>query len=103
MPMSATTLPTYDAFEASARANGFDEVLQRQWQPGQVLDTHTHPFAVQALMVQGELWLTCGGTTRHLQTGDRFELAHGVPHAERYGAEGCTFWAARKNPPVSAA
>jgi len=33
--------------------------------------------------------------TQHLRAGDRFELDHGVPHAERYGDEGATYWVAR--------
>ena len=67
---------------------GFDEVLSREWKPGTVLDTHTHPFSVEALVVQGEMWLTCGDETRHLRPGDTFALGFEVPHAERYGAEG---------------
>ena len=39
-----------------ARApEGFDEVLERKWQPSLVLDTHTHPFAVKALVVEGDV------------------------------------------------
>lgn len=77
------TLPTFAEFQVQALAEGFDEVLQRTWAPDAVLDTHSHPFAVKALMTEGDLWLSCQGTTRHLQTGDRFELAHDEPHAER--------------------
>ncbi len=91
---------TYAEFEAQARAQGFDEVLERVWSPGHVVDIHTHPFDVSALMVQGELWLTCGDDTRHLVAGDRFELAMDLPHAERYGPHGATFWAARKHASV---
>jgi hypothetical protein len=91
-------LPSFAEFEAQARAEGFDEVLQRRWAPNLVLDTHGHPFAVKALMAQGELWLTCQGQTRHLRAGDRFELAHEEPHAERYGPEGAEYWVARRNP-----
>ena len=87
-------------FKASARAQGFDEVLERVWGPDQVVETHTHPFAVQALVVQGEMWLGCGGRTRHLRPGDRFELARDEPHAERYGPQGATYWAARRNTPA---
>ena len=90
--------PTYAVFEAWARAQGFDEVLERSWPPGQIVGTHAHPFEVSALMVQGELWLSCGGDTRHLKAGDRFELAMDMPHEERYGPEGATFWMARKYP-----
>ena len=91
---------TYDEFESASRAEGFDEVLVREWQPGQVLEEHRHPFAVKALVTRGEVWLTEGEHTRHLRAGDRFELAREVPHAERYGAEGATFWVARRNAAV---
>lgn len=85
-------------FERTARAEGFDAVLERRWEPGTVLDTHTHPFAVKALVVQGELWLTCEGeAARHLRAGDAFTLARDVPHAERYGDEGATYWVARRH------
>jgi quercetin dioxygenase-like cupin family protein len=94
-PMMTTT--TFEQFSAQKRAQGFDEVLERVWQPGTTLDTHTHPFAVSALVVSGEMWLRCGEETRHLQTGDTFELAKEVPHAERYGPAGAVFWAARRH------
>lgn len=94
-------LPTFAEFEAAERAAGADAVLERQWAPLTVLDTHTHPFAASALVVQGELWLAVdeGGQTgveRHLRPGDRFAVAREVPHRERYGAEGATYWVARK-------
>ena len=88
-------IPTLEAFTAEQRALGCDEVLERKWNPGQVVETHTHPFAARALVVQGEMWLTIGDQTRHLRPGDWFELADGEPHAERYGAEGATYWVAR--------
>jgi mannose-6-phosphate isomerase-like protein (cupin superfamily) len=90
----------YEDFHAAMRAQGFDEVLIRDWAPGTDLPEHTHPFAVKALVVRGELWLTCGRHTRHLRPGDTFELEREVPHAERYGAEGAVFWAARRNAPA---
>lgn len=83
-------------FEAQALSQGFDAVLERRWEPGTVVADHTHPFAVKARMVQGELWLSLDGQTRHLRPGDWFELARDVPHAERYGPEGATYWVARR-------
>ena len=91
------TSMTFSEFDTDARAQGFDEVLERQWAPLATLDVHTHPFAVRALVVRGEMWLTVGTETRHLRAGDRFELARGAAHAERYGSEGATFWAARRH------
>ena len=88
---------TFDEFSAAQRAKGFDEIVERKWAPKVVLDSHTHPFAVEALVVQGEMWLTVRDDVRHLTPGDRFELDREVPHAERYGPEGATYWAARRN------
>ena len=89
--------PTLPEFEAAARQEGYDEVAERSWPANAVVETHQHPFAVTAIVVAGEMWLTEGGTTRHLRAGDRFGLARAAPHAERYGAEGATYWAARQH------
>ena len=87
---------SFETFAAEQRAAGFEDVLERRWEPNKVLEAHAHPFSVQALVVQGEMWLTVGERTRHLRAGDRFELDHGVPHAERYGAEGTVLWVGRR-------
>ena len=83
-------------FTAHALAKGFGEVLERKWAALTVLETHTHPFAVKALVVQGEMWLSVGQETQHLLAGDEFALERDVPHAERYGPEGATYWVARR-------
>jgi hypothetical protein len=75
-----TPPPDLDTFRRDALARGFDEVLERQWPPGEVLPTHTHPFAVEAWVVAGQ----------------RFTLAAGVSHDERYGPQGATDWVARR-------
>jgi mannose-6-phosphate isomerase-like protein (cupin superfamily) len=90
-------LPTFQQYQSEWLGKGFDEVLERVWAPHTVLDTHTHPFGAQALVTQGEMWLTCGAETRHLRPGDTFALDAEVPHAERYGNEGATYWVARRN------
>jgi quercetin dioxygenase-like cupin family protein len=59
--------------------------------------THTHSFDANALVTQGEMWLTCDGLTRHLKPGDRFMLAREQPHDERYGADSAVFWVMRRN------
>lgn len=89
---------TFATFEAAARAEGFDEVLERRWDGGVVVPTHTHPFAVKARVVRGEMWLTVGDVVRQLGPGDTFALECGEPHGERYGADGATYWVARRNP-----
>lgn len=90
-------LPTFDEFKQAALAEGFDEMLEREWAPGLHVDRHSHPFGVKALVVRGGLVLTVGEVATHLQAGDPFALERDTLHAEQYGADGATFWVARKN------
>ena len=87
---------SFSEFEAGAKAQGFDEVLERRWAPGQVVATHSHPFDANALVVEGEMWLQVGDQTQHIAAGGTFELARGTPHSERYGSEGTVYWVARR-------
>lgn len=87
----------FEAFKKQSLAAGFDEVLERHWDANVLLDTHTHPFDVQAVVTQGDMWLTHDGQTQHLKTGSTFALARDVPHAEKYGEQGATYWVARRN------
>lgn len=88
---------TFESFKHDAQAQGFDEVVERSWPPSTVLVTHTHPFAVKAVVIQGEMWLTVGDDVRHLRPGDTFAIDREVPHAERYGEQGATYWVARRH------
>ncbi len=91
-------LPTLDEFRSTMLARGYDEVLERHWDPGVVVDRHSHPFEANALVIRGEMWLAIdGGPDRHLARGDRFNVERGVPHTERYGSDGASFWVARRN------
>jgi len=94
------TLPSLDQFRADMLAAGYDEVLERPWAPGTVVDTHAHPFEANAIVVLGEMWLGMNGETlRHMRPGDCFHLQADVPHTERYGPQGATYWVARRNRP----
>ena len=88
---------SFESFRASSLKAGADEVIERRWAPGQIADTHTHPFDADALVTEGEMWLTFGGQTRHLLAGDTFHVPNGTPHSERYGPQGATYWVARRN------
>ena len=88
----------FDTFRAEALAAGYDAALERRWAPGTVVETHTHEFDADAVVTQGEMWLTCAGATRHLRPGDTFSLANGTPHAEAYGPQGATYWVAPCGP-----
>ena len=94
--MPAPTI-TFEKFRDDMLAAGYEEVLKRQWEPLTLVPTHSHPFEANALVVQGEMWLTeQGGTVRRLEAGDRFQLGANVSHEERYGPQGATYWVARR-------
>jgi quercetin dioxygenase-like cupin family protein len=90
-------MKTFEEFTAVSVEEGFDEMLVREWQPNLVIDTHTHPFDVSALVVRGEFVLTVGEKVITLKAGDPFRLARDIPHTEQYGPEGATVWVARAN------
>lgn len=92
------TLPSFEQFSAKMLGSGYHEVLVREWEPHHCTPEHDHPFDTDALVVRGEFWLTSGGSTRHIRAGERFQLGRSIAHAERYGPQGATFWAARRNP-----
>lgn len=87
----------FTTWRDAALAEGFDEVLVREWPSGTILDEHAHPFALKARVANGEMWLTVSGKTRRLVRGDTFTLAANVPHTEHYGEGGASYWVARRN------
>jgi quercetin dioxygenase-like cupin family protein len=91
------TDPTFESFRQRKLAEGFDEVLIRVWDPGFENEPHAHPFDTDAVVAEGDYWLTMNGQVTHLKMGDVFKVARGVVHSEKYGAQGAVFWAARKN------
>ena len=58
---------TFRAFELEALERGFDEVLERKWEPRAIQGAHIHPFAVEALVALGEMWLTVNDVVRQLR------------------------------------
>ncbi len=97
LPPCAFNSSSFAAFQTDALAAGYHEALERVWPADTVLDTHSHAFDAEAVVTQGEMWLTCGDQTQYLTPGDTFKLAHDVPHSERYGPQGATYWVARRN------
>lgn len=88
---------SFEAFKSKALDAGFEEVLVREWAPHTIVQEHAHPFDADALVTQGEMWLTSAEGSRHLLPGGRFRLAAGTPHSERYGPDGATYWVARRS------
>lgn len=84
------------SFRARLAQDGFDEVLVREWAPGQVVDEHDHPFDARLLVLRGGFTLTRPEGAEWLGPGHGCELARGIRHAEHYGPEGCSVLVGRR-------
>ena len=90
-------MDTFEQFKLAKTAEGFDEVLAREWEANHETPVHEHPFEAFGYIVKGEFWLTMDGKTKHLQQGDTFKVARHMPHQEKYGPHGTSLWIARMN------
>jgi quercetin dioxygenase-like cupin family protein len=90
-------METFEQFKSAAMAEGFDEVLTREWEANHETPVHEHPFEAFGYIIKGDFWLTMDSKTRHLQQGDTFRVARHMPHQEKYGSQGTTLWIARMN------
>jgi quercetin dioxygenase-like cupin family protein len=84
-------------FESKLRSDGFDEVLNRELTAGESNTEHAHPFEVRALVLAGEIRLTCDGAERVYREGDVFVMAAGKAHHERVGPAGVRYIAGRRH------
>jgi quercetin dioxygenase-like cupin family protein len=83
-------------FEAGLRRDGFDEVAAAEMKANERRPAHTHDFEVRAMVLDGDITLTCGGAERTYRAGDVLAMAAGMPHEERVGAEGVRYLVGRK-------
>jgi quercetin dioxygenase-like cupin family protein len=88
---------TFESFRKRSLDAGADEAVERRWNPDQIAPEHTHEFTADAVVTEGEMWLTLAGETRHLRIGDTFHIDAGKPHSEKYGPAGAVYWVARRN------
>ena len=85
------------AFEAGLQADVFAPGGTNSKDAGLFVDTHSHPFDVRALVLQGQVTITCGDQARTYQAGDVLELARNIAHSEQFGPEGYTFLLGRRS------
>ena len=82
-------------FRQEKLQQGYREVLERRLVPNTVNEFHHHDYTADAIVIEGEFWLTVEGKTQHLNPGDSFQVPVGIRHKAKYGSEGCVFWVAR--------
>jgi len=88
---------TREEFAAAARAEGYDEIVEREMPAGFRDPEHQHAFDARILVAEGEFTITMGGATRRYRAGERFDVPAGTPHAEAVGNEPLRFTVARRH------
>lgn len=63
---------------------------------GEFLDSHSHPYEVHALVIDGQIDITINGIKTTYLAGDGFHLLPNQIHTENYGAKGVKYLASRK-------
>jgi quercetin dioxygenase-like cupin family protein len=86
------------AFTAAARAEGYDEIVEREMPAGYRDPEHQHAFDARILVTAGTFTITMAGATRSYRAGERFDIPAGTPHAEAVGDEALRYTVARRHP-----
>jgi len=86
------------AFTAAARAEGYDEIVEREMPAGFRDAEHQHAFDARILVTEGEFTITMRGAARTYRPGESFEVPAGTPHAEAVGEAALRYTVARRHP-----
>jgi len=82
-------------FESALKRDGFNEISTVGFRAGHDLPDHSHPYALRALVLEGEIHITVEGKETTYRPGEVFALLPGVHHTERSPA-GVRFLIGRK-------
>ena len=85
-------------FTEQLNAEGFNEIFTTTLPAKKQLAAHAHPYAVKALVTDGNVTLGVDGQLTTYRTGEVFTLAPGCEHTELYGDAGVSYVVGRKHP-----
>ena len=88
-------------FEATLKAENFDEIVKVVRLAGYALGEHQHPFDACALITSGDFTLVVNGVSTNYAVGDIFRLSAGIPHHESAGPTGASYLAGRRQVAVA--
>ena len=78
--------------EQQLREEGFRRVYIWEDGPDAFYSDHTHPVDTAHIILEGEMTLTCGGSTITYVAGDRPpDVPAGAVHSARMGPRGCRY------------
>lgn len=72
-----TIFPGVDIFTAAGEQMMLSLV---EFEPGSVVEEHSHPHEQCGMLLEGELTFTIGGEVFTVQPGDMWRIPGGVPH-----------------------
>lgn len=84
------------AFEAGLRADGYNEIERKRYEPRPANGEHGHHFSVRGLILAGTFIVTKQGTPRAYKAGEVFEVSADTMHFEEVGPDGVELIVGRK-------
>ncbi len=84
-------------FEASLRADNYDEINTVSKDLGYQMGEHQHTFDACALITAGQIDITVDGVSTSYKVGDVFRLSAGTVHTENASQFGVTYLVGRRN------
>ena len=77
-------------------AEGFTHAYVWQDGPSAFYPDHTHPGLTAHIILDGEMTLTSGGSSKTFGVGERCDVAAGAVHSARMGPKGCRYLVAEQ-------
>jgi quercetin dioxygenase-like cupin family protein len=87
-------------FESKLKAEGYNDVVEREMPASATGAEHTHEFDAYLLILDGEMTIACNGKPQTFRAGDTCTVPAGTLHTEQYGsgATGVHYLAGRRHP-----
>jgi quercetin dioxygenase-like cupin family protein len=82
---------TAEDWEKKLRQEGFGVTYVWQDGPSAFYPDHTHSSVTAHIVLEGEMTVSSGGTTRTYRPGDRFDVPANTVHSARMGSSGCRY------------
>ena len=79
------------SLERQLQSEGFLHTYIWQDGPNASYPDHTHATETAHVILDGEMTLTYGGSTRTYGVGERCDVAAGAVHSARMGPRGCRY------------